>query len=56
MRFTFHVNRLKIFDLKTVKKERAVTSQSKVSKSDSATFVFYLIHEDFGSLFFKDAS
>ena len=32
-----NINRNKFFDLNTVKKEKAVKSQSKVSKSGSAT-------------------
>ena len=37
------INRNKFFDLNTVKKEKAVKSQSKVSKSDSATLLFAIV-------------
>ena len=50
-----NINRNRFFDLNTVKKEKAVKSQSKVSKSDSATLslvkVPWLILQSFDTFF-----
>ena len=50
-----NINRNKFFDSNTVKKEKAVKSQSKVSKSDSATLslviVPWLLLQSFDSFF-----
>ena len=50
-----HINKIKIFDLNTVKKEKAVRSQSKVSKRDSAplglVIVSWLLLQSFDTFF-----
>ena len=38
-----YINRNKFFDLNTVKKEKAVKIQTKVGKSDSATWLFVIV-------------
>ena len=54
-----NIDRNKLFDLNTVKKEKAVKSQSKVSKSDSATLslvtVPWLLLQSFDIFFLSES-